>query len=146
MSFNLNTKNNPAHLANWANMTEQLGVVILYLLSFEAYLVFPVHGVDVVLDVLELELGEGEDDLGQVLAADGALVALAEDTHPRAAHVADHVVTLAHAPHLDLVHAHLHVARVTRVSRPPSLSSPGTSPPRPPPPRCPPSASPWWGC
>ena len=77
------------------------------LFSLEADLVFPVHGIDVVLDVLELELGQGEDDLGHVLPANRTLVPLAQDPHPGAAHVADGVVALAHAPHLDTVHADL---------------------------------------
>ena len=88
-------------------MAQHVRVHILDFFSLKTYLVLPVHGVDVVLNVLELELGHGEDDLGHVLPADGALVPLAQDPHPRAAHVADHVVALAHAPDLYPVHADL---------------------------------------
>ena len=88
-------------------MAQQLHIAVLDLLSLKTYLVFPVHRVNVVFDVLELELGHGEDDHGHVLPADGALVLLTENPHPRAAEEADGVVTPPHAEHGQLVHADL---------------------------------------
>ena len=88
-------------------MAQQLHIAVLDLLSLKTYLVFPVHRVNVVLDVLELELGHGEDYHGHVLPADGALVLLTENSHPGAAEEADGVVTPPHAEHGQLVHADL---------------------------------------
>ena len=51
---------------DWTFMTQHVSVHILDLFRLKTYLVLPIHGVDVVLDVLELELGEGEDDLGHI--------------------------------------------------------------------------------
>ena len=87
-------------LADRALVGQELGVAVLDLLGLETDLVLAVHRVNVVLDVLELELGEGEDDFGQILhhdscdnlydslvtaylPADGALVPLTQDAHPR---------------------------------------------------------------
>ena len=94
-------------LAHWTLMIQETRVRVLDLLRLKTYLELPVHRVDVVLDILELGESQGEDHLGQVLPADGALVPLAEDPHPGAADVADGVVALPHAPDLDLVHADL---------------------------------------
>ena len=88
-------------------MFQELRVAVLDLLRLEADLVLSVHGVNVILDILVSLHGRGEDDLGHVLSADGALVPLAQDPHPGRADHADDVVALAHAPHLDGVHAHL---------------------------------------
>ena len=92
---------------DWTFMTQHVSVHILDLFRLKTYLVLPIHGVDVVLDVLELELGEGEDDLGHIWPADCTLGSLTQDPHPRAAHVANHVVTRPNAPDLDTVHAEL---------------------------------------
>ena len=101
-------------------VAQQLEVAVLDLLGLKTDLVFPVHRVNVVLDVLKLELGRGEDDHGHVLPADGALVLLAENSHPGAADEADGVVTPAHAVHGQLVHAHLAVVLLLLHFLPPS--------------------------
>jgi len=90
-----------------ATMLQELQVTVLDLLSLEADFELSVHRVYVVLDVLVFLQGGGEDDLGHVLPADGTLVPLTQNPHPRGADHADDVVALAHAPHLDGVHAHL---------------------------------------
>jgi len=88
-------------------MFQEHRVAVLDLLRLEADFVLSVHGINVILDILVSLHRGGEDDLRHVLSADGALVPLAQDPHPRGADHADHVVALPHAPHLDGVHAHL---------------------------------------
>ena len=103
-------------------VAQQLHVAVLDLLSLETYLVLPVHRVNVVLDVLELELGHGEDDHGHVLPADGALVLLTENSHPGAAEEADGVVTPPHAEHGQLVHTDLAAVLLLLLLRPLTFS------------------------
>ena len=59
---------------------------------------FPVHQVNIVLQLSEGGLVVGEYNLVEVSPAQGALSLPAEDSHPGRTDVADRVVALAHAP------------------------------------------------
>jgi len=59
---------------------------------------FPVHLVNIVLQLSEGCLMVGEYNLVQVSPAQGALSPPAEDSHPAGTDVADGVVALAHTP------------------------------------------------